>query len=177
MKKIIAKATETYRDWHEKLPFALHAYRTGVRTSTGTTPYSLVYGMEAVLPIEVEIPSLRVLKKVKLEEAEWVQARYEQLNLIEEKRMNAICHGQLYQKRMMRAYDKKVRPRQFQEGELVLKQIPQNRQDSREKWSPNWEGPYVVKKAFSGGALILTEMYGKEFSGPINADIVKKYYA
>ena len=49
------------------------------------TPYLLIYGMEAVLPIEVEIPSLRVLKKVKLEKAEWVQARYEQLNLIEEK--------------------------------------------------------------------------------------------
>ena len=38
-------------------------------------------------------------------------------------------------------------------------------------------GPYVVKNAFSRGALILTEMDGKEFLGPINADIVKKYYA
>ena len=42
--------------------------------------------MKAVLPIEVEIPSLRVLKKIELEEAEWVQERYEQLNLIEEKK-------------------------------------------------------------------------------------------
>ena len=108
VKKIIAKATETYKDWHEKLPFALHAYRTGVRTSTGATPYSLVYGMEAVLPIEVEILSLRVLREVELEEAEWVQARYEQLNLIEEKRMKVIYHGQLYQRRMMRAHDKKI---------------------------------------------------------------------
>ena len=126
VKKIIAKVTETYNDWHEKLSFVLHAYRTRVRTSTGTTPYSLVYGMEAVLPIEVEIPSLRVLREVELEEAEWVQARYEQLNLIKEKRMKAICHGLLYQKRMMRAHDKKIRPRQFQEGELVLERIPQN---------------------------------------------------
>ena len=54
--------------------------------------------MEAVLPIEVEIPSLRVLKEVELEEAEWIQVRYEQLNLVEEKRMMAICHGQLYQR-------------------------------------------------------------------------------
>ena len=108
VKKIIVKATETYKDWHEKLPFALHTYRTGVRTSTGATPYSLVYGMEVVLPIEVEIPSLRVLKEVELEEAEWVQARYEQLNLIEEKRMKVICHGQLYKKRMIRTHDKKI---------------------------------------------------------------------
>ena len=55
VKKIIAKTTETYKDWHEKLPFALHAYRTGVWTSTEATPYSLVYEMEAVLSIEVEI--------------------------------------------------------------------------------------------------------------------------
>ena len=83
--------------------------------------------MEVVLPIKVEIPSLRVLREVELEETEWVQARYEQLNLIEEKRMKAICHGQLYQKRMMRAHDKKIRPRRFQERELVFKRIPQNR--------------------------------------------------
>ena len=49
--------------------------------------------MEAVLPIEVEIPSLRVLMEAKLEEVEWVQARYDQLNLIEEKRLKALCHG------------------------------------------------------------------------------------
>lgn len=58
----------TYKDWHDMLTYALHAYRTSIRTSTGATPYSLVYGMEAVLPIEVEIPSLRVLMEAELEE-------------------------------------------------------------------------------------------------------------
>ncbi|XP_012453522.1 uncharacterized protein LOC105775558 [Gossypium raimondii] len=87
------KMTETYKDWHEKLPFALLAYRTSVRTSTRATPFSLVYEMEAMLPIEVEIPSLQVLAKLRLEEAEWIQSRYEQLNLIEEKRLKAIRHG------------------------------------------------------------------------------------
>ena len=58
VKKIIAKVTETYKDWHKKLPFALHAYRARVQTLTGVTPYLLVYEMEVVLPIEVEIPSL-----------------------------------------------------------------------------------------------------------------------
>ena len=77
---------DTYKDWHEKLPFALHAYQTAIRTSIGATPFSLVYGMEVVLPIEVEIPSLRVLMEAKLEKAEWAQARYDQLNLIEKKK-------------------------------------------------------------------------------------------
>ena len=50
IKKIIQKMVVTYKDWHEMLPFTLHGYRIFVRTSTGATPFSLVYGMEAVLP-------------------------------------------------------------------------------------------------------------------------------
>uniref|UniRef100_A0A2N9HFP0 Uncharacterized protein n=1 Tax=Fagus sylvatica TaxID=28930 RepID=A0A2N9HFP0_FAGSY len=93
VKKILSKMTETYKDWHEHLPYALCAYRTSVRTSVGATPYSLVYGMEAVLPVEVEIPSLRILSQTQLEEAKWAQVRYEQLNFIDEKRLAALCHG------------------------------------------------------------------------------------
>ena len=129
VKNIVAKMTDTYKDWHEKLPFALYTYRTAVRTSTRATPFSLVYEMEIVLPIEIEIPSLRILMEAKLEEVECVQARYDQLNLIEEKRLKALCHGQLYQKQMMRAHDKKVCPHQFQKGDLVLKKILPNQQD------------------------------------------------
>jgi len=51
----------TYKDWHEMLLFAVHGYYTSVCTSTGATPFALVYGMEAVLPFEVEFPSLQVL--------------------------------------------------------------------------------------------------------------------
>ncbi|PKI75825.1 hypothetical protein CRG98_003740 [Punica granatum] len=104
MKKIIEKMTVNYKDWHEMLPFTLLAYRTSILSSTGATPYSLVYGMEAVLPIEVEIPSMR--------EAECAKQRYEQLNLIDEKRLTALCHSQCYQQRMARTFNKKVRPRE-----------------------------------------------------------------
>jgi len=58
------------------LPFALHGHHTSLRTSKGETPLSLLYGMEAVLPLEVEIPSMRVLMEAKLFEAEWYQSRY-----------------------------------------------------------------------------------------------------
>jgi len=96
IKKIVQKMVVTYKDWHEMLPYALYGYRTSMRTSTGATPFSLVYGMKVVLPIEVEIPSLSVLMEAELTEAEWCQNRYDQLNMIEEKRMAALCHGQLY---------------------------------------------------------------------------------
>ena len=76
--------------------------------------------------------------------------------------MAALCHGQLYQRRLMRAYAKKVRPRQFKEGDLVLRMILPIQKDGRGKWMPNYEGPFVVKRAFSGGALILTNMDGEE---------------
>ncbi|KAK8586270.1 hypothetical protein V6N13_082083 [Hibiscus sabdariffa] len=141
IKRIISKTTDTFKGWHKKLPFAMFAYRTSIRTSTGATPYSLVYGMEAVLPIEIEIPSLRILNEVQLDEAEWVQAR------------------------------------EFKVGDIVLKRISPNIRDDHGKWMRNWEGPYVLKKTFSGGALILTEMDKEELKNPINADAVKKYYA
>ena len=62
IKKIIQKMTVIYKDWHEMLSFALHEYRTTTCTSTGVTPNSMVYGMDAVFPIEVQIPSLRITK-------------------------------------------------------------------------------------------------------------------
>ena len=123
----------TYKDWHEMLPFALHGYRTFVCTSTRATPFSQVYGIEVVLPVEVEIPPLRVIMETKLTEAEWVQNRFDQLNLIEEKRMTALCHGKLYQKRMKEAFDKKVKPCEFREGDLVLRKIMSFNTDSRGK--------------------------------------------
>ena len=116
--------------------------------------------MEAVFPVEVQIPSLRVLMEVELDEAEWIRARCNQIQLIEEKRMTAICHGQCYQARMARAFNKKVRPREFKEGDLVLKKILPCQEDARGKFAPSYQGPFVVKKALSGGALILTEMDG-----------------
>ena len=73
IKKIIKKILVSYKDWHEMLPFALHGYRTFIRTSTEATPFSLVYGMEVVLLFEVEIPSLRILAESGLGEAEWAR--------------------------------------------------------------------------------------------------------
>ncbi|PKI73963.1 hypothetical protein CRG98_005639 [Punica granatum] len=134
IKKIIEKMTVNYKDWHKMLPYALLAYRTSIRTSTGATPYSLVYGMEAVLPIE--------------------------------------C----YQRRMARAFNAKVRHREFSPGDLVLRKVLHVAPDSRGKFSYKYDGPFVVKETFSGGAIILSDMDGTENALPVNADAIKKYY-
>ena len=77
----------------------------------------------------------------------------------------------------MRAHNKRIRPRQFHKGNLVLNRILLVQHDKSGKWTPNWEGPYVVKRAFSGGALILAEMDGDELPNPINSNVVKRYYS
>ena len=65
---------ETFLDWSEKLPFALWAYRTSFRTSIGATLYFLVYGMEVVLPVEIEISSLRVALEQQISKVDWAHA-------------------------------------------------------------------------------------------------------
>ncbi|XP_060194921.1 uncharacterized protein LOC132624111 [Lycium barbarum] len=70
IKKILKKIIDNYKDWHEQLPYELLGYRTTARTSTEATPYLLVYGTEAVILAEVEIPSLRIIQEAELDDAE-----------------------------------------------------------------------------------------------------------
>jgi len=78
---------------------------------------------------------------------------------------------------MKKAFDGKVLPREFKEGDLVVRKFMPIQKDQREKWSPNYEDPYAVKKTLSGGALIFTRMNGDELPLPVNSDIVKNFYA
>ena len=97
--------------------------------------------------------------------------------MIDEKCMTAMCHGQLYQRRVERAFNKKVIPRVFEEGDLILKKRNQAMPDHRGKFAPTYKGPYVVKKAFSRGALILANMDEHDFNMLTNFDAVIQYFA
>ncbi|XP_027077091.2 uncharacterized protein [Coffea arabica] len=168
--------TERHRDWHEKKPHVLMTYWTAIRTFIGATPYCLMYDMEAVLPAEVEIPPLSILMETQLDKAEWTKQQQEQLSLIDEKRLNTVCHEQYYQRRMARAYNKKVKPHLFQERDKVLKRILPIQDEAKGKFAPNWQGPFIVKKVLPGGALILIEMDGQIFPQPINSDMCKTFF-
>ncbi|XP_075095216.1 uncharacterized protein LOC142173510 [Nicotiana tabacum] len=119
IKRILQKIVYNHRQWHKKLSFALLGYQNTMRTSARAASYMLVYGTEAVILAEVEIPSLRVIEDAKLDDAEWIWVRQEKLMLINEKRMDVVCHTQLYQNRMASAFNKRVKPRQFIPGQLV----------------------------------------------------------
>ncbi|XP_033507975.2 uncharacterized protein [Nicotiana tomentosiformis] len=128
---------DNHMQWHKKLSFSLLGYCTNMRTSTEATPYILVYGTEVVIPAEVKIPSLRIIQEAKFHYAEWVRVRQEQLMLIDEKRMDVVCHGQLYQNRMANIFNRKVKPWQFMMGQLVLKRIFPYQEEAKGKFAPN----------------------------------------
>lgn len=78
--------------------------------------------------------------ETKLEETEWVPTQSEQFNFIEEKRIMVLCHGQWYQRRIAWAYDKKVKPKISQEGDLILNKILPFKEDHAVRSS-------IIKKA------------------------------
>ena len=80
-------------------------------------------------------------------------------------------------RRTKNAFDKKVHPCKFNEGDLILKKVSPVQRDLQGKWASNYEGPFMVKKAFLGGTLILTNMDVEELHSPVNSDIVKWYCA
>ena len=97
--------------------------------------------------------------------------------MIDEKCMTVMYHGQLYQRCAERVFNKKVRPRVFEEGDLVLKKCNQAIPNHRGKFALTYEGPYVVKKAFFEGALILANMDGRDFNMPTNFAAIIWYFA
>ncbi|KAL6338531.1 hypothetical protein AAG906_020633 [Vitis piasezkii] len=176
IKRILRKMVETSRDWSEKLPFTLWAYRTSFHTPTKATPYSLVYGIKVVLPVETKMGSLRVALEQQISETEWAQARFDQLNLLDERRLRAADHVQAYQRKMARAFRKRVKPRPLHKGDLVLRMLRGLIGDPRGKFRPNWSGPYVIRELTPEGAAWLTDLDGNQFLEPTNVDQLKKYY-
>ena len=86
------------KDWNTQLIYALWAYRTSVRIATGTTPYNLVYGADAIMPLELEIPSLRVSLKDIIDDYSYREQRLQQLEMLDEQCINALEHFQAYHK-------------------------------------------------------------------------------
>ncbi|KAG9459165.1 hypothetical protein H6P81_003673 [Aristolochia fimbriata] len=145
------------KSWDEKLGEVLWPYKTLFRAPTQSTPYSLIYGTEAVLPLEVQLPSLRIAIREGLTTEECAQLRLAELESLDEQRLEAQQRFECYQSRMTRAFNKKVRLRSFQKGDLVLvvrrPMLFTSKTDG--KFASKWEGPYVVQEAYTNGAYKL----------------------
>ena len=136
----------------------------------------MVYGIEVVLPVEIEMGSLRVALEQQILEANWAQTRLDQLNLLYEKRLRTTNNVRAYQRKMTRAFKKQVKPKPLQRGDLVLKVIKGLIRDPRGKFRPNWSGPYFIRELTLEGATWLMDLDGNRFSEPTNVDQLKRYY-
>ena len=79
--------------------------------------------MEAVLPIEMGVHSISTVLESEIPKADWLQSKYNQLCMLDEKRLKALYHIQGYQRRLRNAFDKKVRTKDLKLEDLVLNEI------------------------------------------------------
>ena len=93
-------------------------------------------------------------------------------------RLEALINFEANKARIGRWYNKKVKVKSFDQGELVWKLIlPIGTKISKfGKWSPTWEGPFRINRCVSGNAYILETLVGEEFSRALNGIYLKKYY-
>ena len=120
------------------------AYRTNPHTATGETLFSLSYGIEAVIPAEIEVPSQR--RRICPEDTELnEELLIHQLVMIEEQREKAAIRVQKYQQAATLYNYSNVRNRAFSIGDLVLRKVfDGTKEPGAGKLGTKWEGPYKV---------------------------------
>lgn len=165
---------DSKRDWDVKLPAALWAYRTTYKVTTRATPFSLVHGIEAVLPIEFEVPSLRIAIDARLTESQSLKARLVELEALDEGRRRAAQHIEAIQRRRKVLFDKRHKVRVLQPGMLVLLQDAR-KVDFPSKFDAVWLGPYLVTEVFLNNSVQLETLNGQRFPTRTAGSRCKEY--
>ncbi|MCO5556414.1 hypothetical protein L7F22_009963 [Adiantum nelumboides] len=156
---ILTKIVSEWRaDWDQKLHSALCAYRVAYKTSIDTTPFNMVYGIQAILPLEFLIPTLRVARDL-----EWTRHELsEQLEVLEklnETKLRAVASIYAEKRNMKSFFDQHVINKEFATGDYVL--MYTLKQHSR-KLRKQGNGPYVIHDISSSGAIKLATLEGEE---------------
>ena len=157
----------------DELLGVLWVYRTTARKPTGISPFVITYGMEVIIPTEIGMPSFRtdVSKQGNAE------LMIKDLDTVDELRESAAIRIASYQRRLANSYNKRVKPRTFQPGDLVLRRVFENTADPNVgKFQPNWEGPYLVTRADESEFYALDKLDGTPVPRIWNATHLKRYY-
>ncbi|GAU22857.1 hypothetical protein TSUD_282240 [Trifolium subterraneum] len=158
--------------WVEHLPAILWSYHTTPQSSTGEPPFTMVYGADAIIPMEIQPSTWR---RDTLTFQENNATLEEILDLLSELREKAHIRKFYIKQRAARNYNTRVIQRKFKEGDLVLKR-PMGR-DKGGKMTANWKGPFRVQEAFEGGAYRLETMEGQTLPRTWNIDNLRFYYS
>ncbi|CAN1313102.1 Transposon Tf2-8 polyprotein [Linum perenne] len=167
------RVDEAKGKWVDELPNILWAHRTSYKTATDETPYTLVYGTEAVLPVEVNLPSLRIQH---FNHDSNDAGLHHNLDVIEERRENAAIRLVVEKEQLARRYNAHLRPHQLKEGDWVVRKVfrPVPQQG---KLNANWEGPYKVREVIGPSTFKLERPNGEPIHKTWNAMHLRKYSA
>ena len=145
--------------------------------STRATPFMLVYGTEAVLPVEIELPSLRITAAANLtpDVIQYAQNRIAALEVLDEERCSMEKKLRKYHGSAPLWYNQHLRLKKFKEGTLVLCNIKEVRANlPMPKFAPSWEGPYVIKVCVGKGCYDLVTPEGDDLFR-VNAKYLKTW--
>ncbi|GJY38693.1 reverse transcriptase domain-containing protein [Tanacetum coccineum] len=170
MERRLGKA---HQAWIDELPQVLWAHRTTPKSSNGETPFSLVYGSEAVIPIEISVETKRVQD---FDPKENEKRRREDLDILEERREMASIKEAHYKQKLEGYYNKNVKPSTFKPGTYVLRLNSASKAEYQGKMGPTWEGPYVIRKAYGDGAYKLETLSGEAVDRTWNGTNLRKFY-
>ncbi|MCO5574823.1 hypothetical protein L7F22_028616 [Adiantum nelumboides] len=155
---------------------ALWAYRTSFKVSTQFTPYHLVYGQEALLPIEVELGSLRVLARETTSSKEKLEQRILDLQRLELDREAATDYYITQANKKREQFNNKIKEKKLEEGMLVMRYDSRLDLSHSKKFLQRWEGPYVIFKKFKNGSYRLQDLSGKIHKYPVNGWRLKEFF-
>ncbi|GJZ94446.1 reverse transcriptase domain-containing protein [Tanacetum coccineum] len=170
---IKARLDERSKDWIGELSHVLWAHRTMIKSSNRETPFSLTYGMEAVILAEIGMPTLRTAEVDLIKNDEALEIN---LDLIEEKREQAAIQEAKSKAKMEKYYNSKVRGTSFKPGDMVYRSNDASHAKDGGKIRPKWEGPYEVTKSLGNGAYKLKDRKGNDLSRAWNICNLKKCY-
>jgi transposase InsO family protein len=139
--RIFDRLNKSGRKWLQELPAVVWSLRTTPSRATGFTPFILVYGAEAVLPTDLEYGSPRVKG---YDEGANQRAREDSLDQLDEARTMSLMHSARYQQALRWYQARKIRRRDFDEGDLVLRLRQDNR--GRHKYRPHGRDPTSLLK-------------------------------
>jgi hypothetical protein len=134
-----------------------------------------VYGLEAVVPMEYLVPSLRIVAFTDMDDIGAVRERLAQLVELEEDRFIVGFHQQVQKEREKAYHDKHIKKKVFKKGDLVLVYDSKSMKHPG-KFRMHCLGPYEISYVTEGGAAQLKTLNGEWKEGLVNGSQLKLYY-
>jgi hypothetical protein len=150
--KVFEKSEKLAGKWIRELPYVVWSLRTQPsRALHGNTPFFMVYGLEAMLPVDLIFGAPRLTFE-SIAEAE--ATRLEDIDILEEERLDVVIQSARYQQTLRCYHDKAVHHRSFLVGDLVLRRVLTR--EGRHKLSPPYERPFITAEVTWPGSYRLT---------------------